>query len=317
MHPSFSLILFTSMAGMAQGAIVSLAVLNSGSEQLPSELLNVYLFPLILALLFGGLLASTFHLGRPERAWRAIMMWRTSWLSREVLILPAFIALTALAYYFSWQASVPNWLWLLLSIAALALWVCTAMIYQCIRFIQEWAHPATMVNFIALGMSSGWFLLMVLLTLWSILHPNQAVVTSSNIAGVAGFTGFLILLSLSLKLWIWKRNRGLKPKSNLQSATGIKTGFVRQISMGMMGGSFNTREFFHQQSSFFVANVRKIAFFGTYLLPVLLLTIVVSNGTLSVLVLAFVVHCIGLMAERWLFFAEANHPQNLYYQRIS
>ena len=317
MHPSFSLILFTIMAGMAQGAIVSLAVLNSGSDQLPSELLNVYLFPLILALLFGGLLASTFHLGHPERAWRAIMMWRTSWLSREVLILPAFIALTALAYYFSWQASVPNWLWLLLSIAALALWVCTAMIYQCIRFIQEWAHPATMVNFIALGMSSGWFLLMVLLTLWSILHPNQAVVTSSNIAGVAGFTGFLILLSLSLKLWIWKRNRGLKPKSNLQSATGIKTGFVRQISMGMMGGSFNTREFFHQQSSFFVANVRKIAFFGTYLLPVLLLTIVVSNGTLSVLVLAFVVHCIGLMAERWLFFAEANHPQNLYYQRIS
>ena len=317
MHPSFSLILFTSMAGMAQGAIVSLAVLNSGSDQLPSELLNVYLFPLILALLFGGLLASTFHLGHPERAWRAIMMWRTSWLSREVLILPAFIALTALAYYFSWQASVPNWLWLLLSIAALALWVCTAMIYQCIRFIQEWAHPATMVNFIALGMSSGWFLLMVLLTLWSILHPNQAVVTSSNIAGVAGFTGFLILLSLSFKLWIWKRNRGLKPKSNLQSATGIKTGFVRQISMGMMGGSFNTREFFHQQSSFFVANVRKIAFFGTYLLPVLLLTIVVSNGTLSVLVLAFVVHCIGLMAERWLFFAEANHPQNLYYQRIS
>ena len=317
MHPSFSLILFTSMAGMAQGAIVSLAVLNSGSDQLPSELLNVYLFPLILALLFGGLLASTFHLGHPERAWRAIMMWRTSWLSREVLVLPAFIALTALAYYFSWQASVPNWLWLLLSIAALALWVCTAMIYQCIRFIQEWAHPATMVNFIALGMSSGWFLLMVLLTLWSILHPNQAVVTSSNIAGVAGFTGFLILLSLSLKLWIWKRNRGLKPKSNLQSATGIKTGFVRQISMGMMGGSFNTREFFHQQSSFFVANVRKIAFFGTYLLPVLLLTIVVSNGTLSVLVLAFVVHCIGLMAERWLFFAEANHPQNLYYQRIS
>ena len=317
MHPSFSLILFTSMAGMAQGSIVSLAVLNSGSDQLPSELLNVYLFPLILALLFGGLLASTFHLGHPERAWRAIMMWRTSWLSREVLILPAFIALTALAYYFSWQASVPNWLWLLLSIAALALWVCTAMIYQCIRFIQEWAHPATMVNFIALGMSSGWFLLMVLLTLWSILHPNQAVVTSSNIAGVAGFTGFLILLSLSLKLWIWKRNRGLKPKSNLQSATGIKTGFVRQISMGIMGGSFNTREFFHQQSSFFVANVRKIAFFGTYLLPVLLLTIVVSNGTLSVLVLAFVVHCIGLMAERWLFFAEANHPQNLYYQRIS
>jgi len=317
MRPTFSLILFTSMAGMAQGAIVSLAVLNSGPDQLPSELLNIFVFPIILALLIGGLVASTFHLGHPERAWRAVMMWRTSWLSREVLILPAFIALTALAYYFSWEARVPNWLWLVLSIAALLLWICTAMIYQCIRFIQEWAHPATMANFIVLGLSSGWFLLMTLLCLWSIVHPQQALVTATNIPGVAGFTAFLILLSLTLKLWIWKRNRRLKPKSNLQSATGIKTGFVRQISMGMMGGSFNTREFFHQQSVFFVANIRKIAFFGTYLVPVLLLTIAVSNADLSWLMIAFVVHCAGLIAERWLFFAEANHPQNLYYQRIA
>ncbi len=305
------------MDGMAQGAIVSLAVLNSGPDQLPSELLNVYVFPIILTLLIGGLVASTFHLGHPERAWRAVMMWRTSWLSREVLILPAFIALTVLAYYFSWEARVPNWLWLVLSIAALLLWICTAMIYQCIRFIQEWAHPATMANFIVLGLSSGWFLLMTLLCLWSIVHPQQALVTATNIPGVAGFTAFLILLSLTLKLWIWKRNRRLKPKSNLQSATGIKTGFVRQISMGMMGGSFNTREFFHQQSVFFVANIRKIAFFGTYLVPVLLLTIAVSNADLSWLMIAFVVHCAGLIAERWLFFAEANHPQNLYYQRIA
>lgn len=302
---------------MAQGAIVSLAVLNSGPDQLPSELLNLYVFPIILALLIGGLVASTFHLGHPERAWRAVMMWRTSWLSREVLILPAFIALTVLAYYFSWESRVPNWLWLVLSVAALLLWICTAMIYQCIRFIQEWAHPATMANFIVLGLSSGWFLLMTLLCLWSIVHPQQALVTATNIPGVAGFTAFLILLSLTLKLWIWKRNRRLKPKSNLQSATGIKTGFVRQISMGMMGGSFNTREFFHQQSVFFVANIRKIAFFGTYLVPVLLLIIAVSNADLSWLMIAFVIHCAGLIAERWLFFAEANHPQNLYYQRIA
>jgi len=174
-----------------------------------------------------------------------------------------------------------------------------------------------MANFIVLGLSSGWFLLMTLLCLWSIVHPQQALVTATNIPGVAGFTAFLILLSLTLKLWIWKRNRRLKPKSNLQSATGIKTGFVRQISMGMMGGSFNTREFFHQQSVFFVANIRKIAFFGTYLVPVLLLTIAVSNADLSWLMIAFVVHCAGLIAERWLFFAEANHPQNLYYQRIA
>ena len=32
---------------------------------------------------------------------------------------------------------------------------------------------------------------------------------------------------------------------------------------------------------------------------------------------AFLVQYAGLLAERWFFFAQANHPQNLYYQRIS
>jgi DMSO reductase anchor subunit len=245
-------------------------------------------------------------------------MWRTSWLSREVLVMPSFIALTVLAYIYSWHFSaIPNWLWGLLSIFAILLWVCTAMIYQCIRFIQEWAHPMTMVNFIALGFASGWFLLMVLFVIWSAWLSGEAIVTTQNIAGVAGFTAFLLLFSLTLKLWIWKRNRTLKPKSTLQSATGIQQTPVRQISMGMMGGSFNTREFFHQQSNFFIANVRKLAFFGAYIIPVTLLAVAVGQISLNLIVIAFMVHLLGLMAERWLFFAESNHPQNLYYQRIA
>ena len=47
-----------------------------------------------LVLLVLGLIASVFHLGRPERAWRAATQWRTSWLSREVIALPAFMGLT-------------------------------------------------------------------------------------------------------------------------------------------------------------------------------------------------------------------------------
>jgi DMSO reductase anchor subunit len=232
--------------------------------------------------------------------------------------MPSFIALTVLAYVYSWHFSaIPNWLWGLLSIFAILLWVCTAMIYQCIRFIQEWAHPMTMVNFIALGFASGWFLLMVLFVIWSAWLSGEAIVTTQNIAGVAGFTAFLLLFSLTLKLWIWKRNRTLKPKSTLQSATGIQQTPVRQISMGMMGGSFNTREFFHQQSNFFIANVRKLAFFGAYIIPVTLLAVAVSQISSNLIVIAFMVHLLGLMAERWLFFAESNHPQNLYYQRIA
>jgi DMSO reductase anchor subunit len=36
-----------------------------------------------VALATGGLVSSVFHLGRPERAWRAFSRWRSSWLSRE------------------------------------------------------------------------------------------------------------------------------------------------------------------------------------------------------------------------------------------
>ena len=35
------------------------------------------------ALASGGLIASTFHLGHPERAIKAFTQWRSSWLSRE------------------------------------------------------------------------------------------------------------------------------------------------------------------------------------------------------------------------------------------
>jgi DMSO reductase anchor subunit len=41
-----------------------------------------------------------------------------------------------------------------------------------------------------------------------------------------------------------------------------------------------------------------------------------ASGT-ALLAAAFVVQYAGLLAERWFFFAQANHPQNLYYQRIS
>ncbi|NCX14833.1 MAG: DMSO reductase, partial [Burkholderiaceae bacterium] len=53
------------------------------------------------------------------------------------------------------------------------------------------------------------------------------------------------------------------------------------------------------------------------IIPVTLLAVAVSQISLNLIVIAFMVHLLGLMAERWLFFAESNHPQNLYYQRIA
>ncbi|WP_232324319.1 DmsC/YnfH family molybdoenzyme membrane anchor subunit, partial [Variovorax sp. WDL1] len=95
MNPAFSVVVFTTVAGAAQGLVVTLALAVLAGMPLAPGFLGMSLI-VAEAMLLVGLGASFGHLGRPERAWRAVLMWRTSWLSREVIVLPAFIAVVAL-----------------------------------------------------------------------------------------------------------------------------------------------------------------------------------------------------------------------------
>lgn len=311
MRPQFSIIFFTTLAGMAQGLLFFLALINLEAPVFSAPFISMLALPVSFILLTLGLVASFFHLGHPERAWRAAMMWRTSWLSREVIALPAVMLLTAMTFLYINSGIVPTWLWAAVIIGTLALWICTAKIYQCIRFIQEWSHPSTLTNFILLGLSSGGLLLEFLLLVWN--DPN----TPLGISLISGVNFILLFLALNLKLWIWRRNQKLKPKSNLASATGIKGNNIRQTSMGFMGGSFNTREFFHHQTDRVISNIRKIILLMVYIGPMVLLAFSLSSPSISQVAIALLIHYTGLLAERWMFFAEANHPQNLYYQRVS
>ena len=311
MRPQLSIILFTTLAGMAQGLLFFIALLNIEAPVLSAPFIAILALPVSFVLLTLGLVASFFHLGHPERAWRAAMMWRTSWLSREVIALPAVMALTAITFFFVISGMVPAWLWAALLIGTLALWICTAKIYQCIRFIQEWSHPSTLSNFILLGLTSGGLLLEFLLMLWN--DPSVPL----GMGLISGANFILLFLALNLKLWIWRRNQQLKPKSNLASATGIKGNNIRQTSMGFMGGSFNTREFFHHQTDRVIGNIRKIILLMAYIGPMILLAFSMNSPSVAEIAFALFIHYIGLLAERWMFFAEANHPQNLYYQRVS
>ncbi|MDO8713486.1 MAG: DmsC/YnfH family molybdoenzyme membrane anchor subunit [Polynucleobacter sp.] len=311
MRPQFSIIFFTTLAGMAQGLLFFLALLNLYSPTTQSAFLTNLALPIGFGLLSLGLLASFFHLGHPERAWRAAMMWKTSWLSREVIALPIVMLMTVLVYFYAYTSQVPKWLWIILILAIVVLWICTAKIYQCIRFIQEWSHPSTMSNFVLLGMTSGWILFELLLSVWGGSAERMGDTSLSLI------TFLLLSVSLCLKLWIWRRNKNLKPKSNLATATGIKGPKIRQISMGLMGGSFNTREFFHHQTNLMISNLRKMILLCAYILPIFIMGYEAFFPNTVFIALALLVQYLGLLAERWMFFAEANHPQNLYYQRVS
>ena len=95
MHPALSIILFTTLSGLGYGLafVLGLGVLD------PHAISTRLAHPLALALIAGGLLSSTLHLGNPQRAWRALSQWRTSWLSREgVLAIVTFVPLTANAF---------------------------------------------------------------------------------------------------------------------------------------------------------------------------------------------------------------------------
>lgn len=308
MNPAWSVIVFTTVAGAAQGLVVLLALCTLLGVPVAPALLSGSLFAALLMLL-AGLGASFLHLGHPMRAWRAVAMWRTSWLSREVIVLPAFIAVVGL-WWLTLQISGQVAPWLLLLVLALAalLWLCTAMIYACIRFIAEWAHPITVAYYGLTGLASGALLLGAAATLTGETELAR---------GVAPLACVMVLGAWGLRgITLW-RNRGLKPASSLQSATGLRGTPLVQKSMGMSAGSFNTREFFHGASATAVRHVRWALHALCYALPLLLVLAVWAGGPVSLLPVALLVHVPGLLAERWLFFAQARHPQNLYYQQVS
>ncbi len=312
MNPAFSVILLTTLIGAGQGLFLALyaieAVAAAGMMVAPMPAFYWSGSALVLLLLGAGLLASFFHLGHPERAWRAAAMWRTSWLSREVIVLPAFMALVAAYGWAHWQDTAGT---LLLGgagvVLCLGLFLCTGMIYACIRFLQEWASPLTLINFTVLGCASGATLAAAL--------AGQRGETFADCVGVCAIALTLTgLVTRTAALW---RNAGLKPRSSLQTAIGIKHPKIAQKSQGFMGGSFNTREFFHGRGTGTLRAVKWLFLAGAFVIPVLLLIVALLAPAPGLLWLACAVQFCGLIAERWFFFAQANHPQNLYYQAVS
>lgn len=307
MNPAWSVVLFTTLAGAAQGLVVTLALAELASVPMSTGFLADAL-ALAVVLLVASLVASSFHLGRPMRAWRAVLMWRTSWLSREVIALPAFIGVCALWWLALRQGWDLPWLPVAALVFAAALWLCTAMIYACIRFIQEWAQPLTLVNFTLIGLSSG----LVLACALAALGQQRALLQAA-----APIALVLTLAALATRIAALRRNARLRPKSSLQSATGIRTPQLKQMSMGMTGGAFNTREFFHGRTPALLRQVKSAFLLLGFALPALLLVFGLATESTWPWLLALGLQAPGLIAERWYFLAQANHPQNLYYQAMS
>jgi DMSO reductase anchor subunit len=315
MRPAFSVILLTTLLGVGQGLFLAVycvqvlehVVVRAGPAGAPFYALAA---AIAVAFLGAGLAASFFHLGRPERAWRSASMWRTSWLAREVIVLPAFmacVALYGLGHWLGWPARWTLGIGAAGAVLCVLLFLCTGMIYACLKFLQEWHTPLTVINYALFGCASG---LTAATAYAALVAPELA---DDLGAWAIGFT----LAALFTRAASLVRNARLKPKSTLQSAIGVKHPRIEQRAQGLMGGSFNTREFFHGRSEAFLRSIKWVFLILVFPVPLALLALGLAAQAAALLAAAFVVQYAGLLAERWFFFAQANHPQNLYYQRIS
>jgi DMSO reductase anchor subunit len=326
MKPAFSVIFLTTLIGAGQGLFLALFTHQSYAlfGLLPMQSDDFYGYGSVIAMLLlcGGLFAAVFHLGKPSymitRAWRGILQWRTSWMSRELIALPAFMGIVFLygavhlAAFRPVLVTLPSGLPIDLSVLigtvgtllAFALFVCTAMIYACLRFLREWNSPLTVINYILMGGSSGFIL--------AAFYSASTAPDETDF--FVGWAIIITLLALAGRIASLVRNARLKPKSTMQTAIGVKHPYIVQRSMGAMGGTFNTREYFHGKSAKFLRLIKPTFLVLGFIIPLGLLIPGLYHPAL--LGTAFMLQYVGLLAERWFFFAQANHPQNLYYQTV-
>jgi DMSO reductase anchor subunit len=312
MHPAYSVILFTTASGAGYGLLFWLAVLNAVGT-LPSDRWFGFTgLALSLGLITVGLLSSTFHLGHPERAWRAFSQWRSSWLSREGIAAVATYVPAVLFgigwVFFERTGGIFAFLGLVAAALALVTVYCTGMIYASLRTIRQWNQPLVPWIYIALALATGAVLMLALIHLFGIASPWFSLITAALIGAV-----------LFLKLRYWTTIDTEKKSWTIGDATGLgKHGQVRVLEPPHTQPNYIMREMGYQIARSHAEKLRRIVVFLAFLVPGALSLITIAPSTMLATlaaILAVLAAAIGVAVERWLFFAEAEHVSMLYYGR--
>jgi sulfite dehydrogenase (quinone) subunit SoeC len=309
MHPAFSIIFFTTASGAGYGLLTLLGVLAVLGRLPPDRWLGLTSLGLALGLIVAGLLSSTLHLGRPQRAWRAFSQWRSSWLSREGIASLSTFVPTGL-FGIGWMVDgrtdgMVAAAGVAMAAAAALTVVCTGMIYACLKPIAQWSSLFTVPAYLIFALMTGAVLLDAILALLGWPDPGVA---------------YLALLAIGLG-WIWKRatwrhNDSIEPAATLNSATGLVGGTVRSVEWPHTEENYLLKEMGYRIARKHAAKLRLLAQVFGFALPLLATAIAAATGggiaKISSLI-AVLTHAPGMLVERWLFFAEARHTVTLYY----
>ncbi|MEM0990796.1 MAG: DmsC/YnfH family molybdoenzyme membrane anchor subunit [Pseudomonadota bacterium] len=305
MHPAPSLVVFTVLSGLGLGMIAWIG-LGLGSE---SPLFGWIGGFIALAVTGLGGIASVGHLGQPKNAWRAFSQWRSSWLSREAcLMVTAKVALAIyLGLWLIFDLRIQPLGWVAAALAGATIYA-TSMIYAQLRTVPSWSATPTPHLFIAMAMSGGLLAVSAIMGMVGLEMPILFILVW--LVGAAGTA-----------IW-WQTQAAGAPRgfhgSSMETATGLSgLGRVSLLEPPHTGSNYLLKEMAFEVGRARAYQLRKLGAVLGFLVPIALALgawALVSTGAAGlVLALAVICHVAGVMALRWLFFAEAQHVQALYY----
>ncbi|MBF0251768.1 MAG: dimethyl sulfoxide reductase anchor subunit [Alphaproteobacteria bacterium] len=309
MHPAFSVIFFTTCSGAGYGLLALMGIFGAAGL-LPSERwMGLVGLVFALGLVSVGLISSMMHLGRPERAWRAMTQWKSSWLAREgVMAVLTYVpaGLFGIGWVIFEDTSGP---WAVAGVVSAVLaWLtvlCTAKIYHTLRPIHQWHNDWTVPSYILLSVMSGAVLTSALIHMFNVVNPY-----------IQGFTVVTLALSWGLKTLYWNFNERTRGLPTVNSAIGIDAGDVSVLELPHTSDNFLMKEMGFKVARKHAEKLRMFSHMAGFALPLLfsLFAMFVDGWVaLGCAILAWGLCSLGILTERWLFFAEAKHTVNLYY----
>jgi DMSO reductase anchor subunit len=314
MHPAFSVILFTVISGAGYGMLCLLGVGAATGWLAPDRWFGVAAFGIAFAAIIFGLLSSTKHLGHPERAWRALSQWRSSWLSREGMAsLITFIPAGVFALGWISGADMSrgiSFFGILTAIWAGLTVYCTAMIYATLKPIAAWNNGYVVPCYLLLGLATGASWLAALLFAFGF----------GNI-GISAILALIQSIAWPVKLAYWRHIDLVRSESSAETATGLgHLGKVRLLDAPHTEENYLMREMGFRVARKHALQLRIFATLLAFLLPLMLTVLAgaaIVNGlvvpAITLTIAAAAATTAGMLTERWLFFAEAKHTVTLYY----
>ncbi len=310
MHPSKSVIFLTTTTGAGYGLLFLTIVLEMTGQSPGDRAPLLVSYGAAYLLVTAGLLASTFHLGHPERAWRALSQWRSSWLSREGVAAVFTYLPTMLFVAISSFVSPTNPAALAVGVVGLVgcaatVW-CTAMIYASLKPVHAWHNGYVLAAYLWLALMTGGLILEFVLLCFSVRVPVLEIALPVT-----------LLVGVALKWAYWRRIDAQPSASTPETATGLgRFGKVHLLEAPHSQANYLMQEMVFQIARSHATALRRAVYALLFAVPAALgiaVGLLPASAAAVASGLAVLSAAIGVAVERWLFFAEARHTVGLYY----